>query len=116
MDVSSIDQIPIGINLVLLRSCHGLGQIHHLAWDGWLGIVFLGVFCSGLAYVFWYDALQTLPIAQTGVFLYIEPIVTVVAAAVILKEQLFIATLFGGATILGGVWLVNRRKPIPPTG
>jgi drug/metabolite transporter (DMT)-like permease len=89
---------------------HGLGQIHNLAWDGWLGIAFLGVFCSGLAYIFWYDALQTLPIAQTGAFLYIEPIVTVIVAAIVLGEQLFIATLIGGATILGGVWLVNPRS------
>jgi len=91
---------------------HGLGQIHNLAWDGWLGIAFLGVFCSGLAYIFWYDALQTLPIARTGAFLYIEPIVTVIVAAIVLREQLFIATLFGGAAILGGVWLVNQHKPV----
>ena len=88
----------------------GLGQIRNLSWNGWLGIVFLGIFCSGLAYIFWYDALQTLPIAQTGAFLYIEPIVTVIVAAIVLREQLYLATLFGGATILGGVWLVNLRS------
>lgn len=88
----------------------GLNQIGHIAWDGWAGIAFLGIFCSGLAYVFWYDALQSLPVAQTGSFLYLEPVVTVIVAALILKERLYLASLLGGALILAGVWLVNRVK------
>jgi drug/metabolite transporter (DMT)-like permease len=44
----------------------GLAQIGNIPWDGWAGIAFLGIICSGLAYIFWYDALQALPVAQTG--------------------------------------------------
>jgi len=93
-----------------LTAAGGLGGVHGVGWDGWLGIAILGIFCSGLAYIFWYDALQTLPIAQTGAFLYLEPVVTVIVAAIVLREQMYLATFLGGATILGGVWLVNRRK------
>ena len=78
--------------------------------DGWLGILFLGVFCSGLAYIFWYDALQALPVAQTGAFLYLEPIVTVIVSAIVLQEEIGLITLLGGAVILLGVWLVNRKR------
>ncbi|KAF0106695.1 MAG: DMT(drug/metabolite transporter) superfamily permease [Anaerolineaceae bacterium] len=78
-------------------------------WDGWAGIAFLGIFCSGLAYIFWYDALQSLPVAQTGAFLYLEPMVTVIVAAIILGEELAPVTLLGGALILAGVWMVNRK-------
>jgi drug/metabolite transporter (DMT)-like permease len=88
----------------------GTGQIGRVAWDGWAGIAFLGIFCSGLAYIFWYDALQSLPVAQTGAFLYIEPVVTVIVAAFILNESLRLPTLVGGLLILLGVWLVNRKK------
>ena len=88
----------------------GVSQIRFIPWDGWTGIAFLGIFCSGLAYIFWYDALQALPVAQTGAFLYLEPVVTVIVAALILGERLYIATLTGGILILGGVWLVNRKK------
>jgi len=88
----------------------GLNQIGHIPWDGWAGIAFLGIFCSGLAYIFWYDALQALPVAQTGAFLYLEPVVTVIVAALILGERLYLATLLGGVLILAGVWLVNRKK------
>jgi drug/metabolite transporter (DMT)-like permease len=63
-----------------------------------------------MAYIFWYNALKTLPVAQTGAFLYLEPVVTVIVAALILSERLYLATLLGGVLILGGVWMVNRKR------
>lgn len=87
----------------------GFADIANLTRDGWMAVLFLGVICSGLAYIFWYDALQALPSAQVGVFLYIEPVVTVIVAGIILGEPLITALLAGGAIILLGVWLVNRR-------
>jgi len=86
----------------------GISQITSIPWNGWIAITFLGVFCSGIAYVFWYDALKVLPVAQTGAFLYLEPMITVIVAALILREAILLATLVGGITILIGVWLVNR--------
>ena len=85
-----------------------INQITSIPSDGWIAITFLGVFCSGIAYIFWYDALKVLPVAQTGAFLYLEPIITVIVAALMLREVLLLATLIGGITILLGVWLVNR--------
>jgi drug/metabolite transporter (DMT)-like permease len=86
----------------------GIHQITSIPWNGWIAITFLGVFCSGIAYVFWYDALRVLPVAQTGAFLYLEPMITVIVAALLLREAIVLATLVGGITILIGVWLVNR--------
>jgi drug/metabolite transporter (DMT)-like permease len=86
----------------------GIRQIPQIPWDGWIAITFLGIFCSGIAYIFWYDALKVLPVAQTGAFLYLEPMITVIVAALVLREAILLATLVGGITILFGVWLVNR--------
>jgi drug/metabolite transporter (DMT)-like permease len=86
----------------------GLSEISDLSRTGWFSVGFLGIFCSGFAYYFWYDALHVLPTAQVGSFLYVEPIVTVIIAAIILGEPLLLASLIGGAVILFGVWLVNR--------
>jgi drug/metabolite transporter (DMT)-like permease len=88
----------------------GLSEIGSLTQAGWLGVLFLGIFCSGLAYVAWYDGLQALPASQVGAFLYLEPLVAVVLAGLILSEALRWASLTGGAIILLGVWLVNRQK------
>jgi drug/metabolite transporter (DMT)-like permease len=84
-------------------------EIPLLSFNGWLGVSFLGIFCSGLAYIAWYDALQALPAAQLGAFLYLEPPVAVVVAALILAESITWAALLGGGIILSGVYLVNRR-------
>lgn len=85
-------------------------EINNLTFQSWLGVIFLGVFCSGLAYIAWYDALKALPAAQTGAFLYIEPLVAVVVAFFVLGEALTPASLIGGVIILFGVWLVNRTS------
>lgn len=85
-----------------------MGEISHLTASSWMAVAFLGIFCSGLAYIAWYDALKALTTAQTGVFLYIEPLVAVVVAFFILDEAITPASVLGGAVILFGVWLVNR--------
>jgi drug/metabolite transporter (DMT)-like permease len=98
----------------LFLASPGVGQISNIPWDGWLAILFLGIFCSGIAYIFWYGALKILPVAQTGAFLYIEPIITVIVAAVLIQEAISPASLVGGLAILFGVWLVNRpRQSVP---
>ena len=79
-----------------------------LSQSGWIAILFLGVFCSGFAYIFWYDALKQIQAARLGTLLYIEPIVAVVVAAIFLYEVLLWATILGGGLILLGVWIVNR--------
>jgi drug/metabolite transporter (DMT)-like permease len=93
---------------VLLFLGPGLSEIGQLELDGWLAIGFLGIVCSGLAYIFWYDALQAIPASRVGAFLYLEPLVAVVVAALVLFEPLLWASLLGGAIILLGVWMVNR--------
>jgi drug/metabolite transporter (DMT)-like permease len=93
---------------VLYFASESLSTIGSLTADGWLAIAFLGIFCSGLAYIAWYDALQALTTAQTGVFLYLEPLVAVVVAFFILGEAVTPASLLGGGIIILGVWLVNR--------
>jgi drug/metabolite transporter (DMT)-like permease len=87
---------------------HMWEQAMHLSATGWTAILFLGIFCSGFAYVFWYDGLRAADASQVAAFLYAEPLVTVMVAAAVLGEAITPATLVGGAVILAGVWLVNR--------
>lgn len=101
----------------------GFGWLFSLAWlgvegggegilrlsaAGWWGMAFLGLACSGLAYLFWYDALDRIDATQAGAFLYFGPLVTAALAWPILGEPIGAAMLAGGAAILFGVWLVNR--------
>jgi drug/metabolite transporter (DMT)-like permease len=87
-------------------------KINQLSTQTWLAIAFLGIICSGFAYIFWYDALQAIQASQVGVFLNIEPLVATFAAALILDEPITVISITGGLVILFGVWLVNQPQAI----
>lgn len=88
----------------------GWQELGQLDAEGWLALGFTLIFVSALAYLFWYDGLSELDASRVGVFLYIEPLVTVVVAAAVLSEPLRPLMLLGGAAILSGVSLVNARR------
>ncbi len=84
-------------------------EIPKLDSTGWMAMIFLGIFTTGFAYIAWFDALAQLPAAQTGAFLFIEPLTSMIVASIILKEQITLVSILGGAVILVGIWLVNRK-------
>ena len=86
-----------------------LQELSRLSWQGWLAIIWLGLFASGLAYIAWYDALKVISAAQVGVLLYIEPLVAVVVSWLVLGEPIRPVALLGGGIILFGVWAVQQR-------
>lgn len=88
----------------------GLRELPHLTLTGWSSILGLAIFGSGLAYIAWYDALKVLPASQLGVFIYIEPLVTMILAALLLSESVTIAALAGGGITLLGIYLVNKPQ------
>jgi drug/metabolite transporter (DMT)-like permease len=83
--------------------------LFRLSLTGWTGILFLGVFCSGLAYLFWYSALEKNDSGIVGIYLYLEPLVTLIGAYFLLKEEIEWITLWGGGMILLGVYLAARK-------
>jgi drug/metabolite transporter (DMT)-like permease len=85
--------------------------LFHLSLSGWIGILFLGIFCSGLAYLFWYSALEKMDSSIVGMYLYLEPIVTLIGAYLLLGEEIHWITLMGGGMILIGVYLATKRSP-----
>jgi drug/metabolite transporter (DMT)-like permease len=74
-----------------------------------MGILFLGVFCSGLAYLFWYSALEKKDSGVVGTYLYLEPLVTLLGAYFLLNEEIQWITLVGGGMILLGVYQTTRK-------
>ena len=84
-------------------------DIAQLDLRGWVAMIFLGIFTTGFAYIAWFDALSQLTAAQTGAFLFVEPLTSMVVASVILHEKITPISILGGAVILAGIWLVNRK-------
>ncbi len=95
--------IPFNLNAAIVNS------VDHLSVNGWISILFLGLFCSGIAYVIWAYSLRELESAKVGAFLYFEPLVTVLAAWVLLSESITVLMILSGVIIIFGVILVNKE-------
>jgi drug/metabolite transporter (DMT)-like permease len=86
----------------------GWREYGQLSAAGWAAVLFLGIACSGLGYLFWYGALEKVEASQVAALLYLEPLVTLGAAAALLGEPIRLVTVAGGALVLAGVLLVQR--------
>ena len=75
----------------------------------WGSVLFLGIFCSGISYVLWAKSLSEMEATKTGAFLYFEPFVTIIAAWLLLNENITVIIIISGLIIMLGVYLVNRR-------
>lgn len=93
----------------------GWNDYRGLSSVGLGAIVFLGIACSGLGYLFWYGALQTLEASRVASFLYLEPLVTLAAAMILLGERASLTTIAGGLLVLAGVLVVQNAPMVQPS-
>lgn len=84
-------------------------RVQLLSVIDWSALIFLGIFCSGLAYVLWAEAMNELPANKVGAFLYLEPFVTVFTAWLLLNENITLLMIGSGIVIIIGVIMVNRK-------
>ena len=71
-------------------------------------VMYACILASMLAPLAWMKAVATLGPSRTSLFFNLLPLITALIAAVVLKEQLHIFHLIGGALTLGGVILSER--------
>lgn len=68
-------------------------------------VLFLSIFASLIGFVVWANIVKRIGAVKASNWLYIQPIITLIASAVILNESVTIVGLIGCTMILGGVWL-----------
>lgn len=72
-----------------------------LAWQGWLGAVYLGLFEMGFAFVMWLLAMQYAEsTARISNLIFISPFVSLVLLYFLVGEQIYPATLIGLVMII----------------
>lgn len=72
-------------------------------------ILFLGLGASALCFVTWNRAVGILGAVKTSVYIYIVPVVTVIASALILNEKITLATILGTLLTLTGSYISERK-------
>ncbi len=75
----------------------------------WVAVVYLAVFCSALAYVWWNRTLSVVGVAVNNSLIYGIQMVGVSAGVALLGEPMSARVLVGGVLVVGGVVLATLR-------
>ncbi|ARK29612.1 DMT family transporter [Halalkalibacter krulwichiae] len=74
------------------------------------GLLYLGIFPSVIALIFWNIGVATIGPSRASIFLNLLPFFTVIGAVFFLDEPLSLNQLFGGLVILFGVYLTTKER------
>jgi drug/metabolite transporter (DMT)-like permease len=85
----------------------------HASADAWIAIAYLALFGSILAFTAYVWLLKNAPISKISTYAYVNPVVAVVLAAVILGEAITPLMVLGGAVIVTAVAVVIRSESRP---
>lgn len=70
-------------------------------------LLFLSIGASFVCYLMWNASVKNLGAEKTSSYIYIVPLVTILASSLILGESVTIITLLGAILILGGVFMTT---------
>lgn len=101
-----------GFALLLVASfviLHGAVEMA-VSWPAVAALLYLGVFGTVVAFVWYYQGVKAIGPTRTAVFNNLIPAFGVLLGTVLLGEQLYISMLIGGALVISGVALTNRSR------
>ena len=109
--------LPLGI--ASLAAPGAVHRIAHASRAAWLGVGYLILVTSVIAYLLWYWALAHLPAARVAVFTNLQPLATAVLAHFFLGEHVTPQFVGGALVVIFGVVLAQLRAPrtaaeVPP--
>lgn len=83
-----------------------------LPWQAWAAVLYMAIFSSALAYVFYFWLLRYLEASQLSAFTYLLPVLATILGIVWLGEKGSWSQVLGGVIALCGVyWIESGRAP-----
>ena len=82
--------------------------------QGILGILFGAIFTSVIGYLCYNFAIRYVKANETGIFLYIDPVVTALIAVPLLGEHITLSFLLGSLLVFGGIFIAENRLQYHP--
>jgi drug/metabolite transporter (DMT)-like permease len=84
-----------------------------IQWTGWAAMLYMAIFSSAMAYVFYFWLLRYLEASQLSAFSYLLPILATILGILWLGEKGSWSQIIGGALALGGLyWIESGRASI----
>ena len=102
--------------LVLLPAVYfsgGFADVQNLQWQHWLMVIYIGVVPTCIAYLCFFDGMQTTPATLASIIVILEPLFVALLAWLILGEELGTIGI-AGAFILTVAVVVASRYGNPP--
>jgi O-acetylserine/cysteine efflux transporter len=89
-----------------------IGGNWQLPWQAWIAVLYMAIFGSALAYVFYFWLLRYLEASQLAAFTYLLPVLATALGILWLGEKGSWGQVLGGVLALGGVyWIESGRTP-----
>lgn len=80
-------------------------QVNSLPGSAIAMLVFLGIFASFLAFIWWYKGVQDFGASGAAIFYNLIPLYVLIISSVFLKEPIYSYQIIGGGLIIAGVLL-----------
>ncbi len=103
--IGAVLLLPVGL------AVGAAGQLAAAPASLWWVLAFIILGPSVLTYVLNATALRSVPSSTVAVYIYLQPVVAAITAAIVLNEAVEVRVLPAAALIFAGVWLVARRRP-----
>lgn len=84
----------------------------HISTSTWAAIAYLGIFASGLSFLFWNYGLKHVDASEAGAYTNLAPVIGVVSAALVLGESISMIQIGGGILVISGVFMVSSKPPV----
>jgi drug/metabolite transporter (DMT)-like permease len=81
-----------------------------IAWSGWAALLYMALFSSAVAYLFYFWLLRYLEASQLSAFTYLLPVVATILGILLLGEKGSWDQLLGGVLALGGVYWIESGR------
>ena len=98
--------LPIAILRAIAFGPHWLA----LPWPGWAALLYMALFSSSLAYLFYFLLLRYLEVTQLAAYNYLLPVSASLLGILLLNERGSWPELLGGALVLAGVYFVESTR------
>tara|TARA_Y100000766_G_C18917440_1_gene613396 strand:+ start:16635 stop:17558 length:924 start_codon:yes stop_codon:yes gene_type:complete len=86
--------------------------IPYPSFNAWISMVFLAVFSTVIAYVWFADGILSIGAGKSALYVYLVPIFGILSGYLLLDEKLGASLVLAFFLIVGGVMLAQSKQPV----
>ena len=98
------------IPIILISDNSNLNSVNFSAIQVWGNLLFLSILASLFCFIGWNRVMTAIGNVTSTNYVYLNPVITLIAAIIILGESMTVTAAIGSAMILGGVILAGIQK------